>query len=85
MALPGSHPHQAPISHVRALLPVAVDVSPDGPDHCIIEAGSDTPHQLALYLGLLDTDFEILEPSDLATAFVRLAERYQRAAQAAIH
>ena len=74
----------APVDQVRALLPLAVDVSPDGPDRCIIEAGSDTPHQLALYVGLLDTDFEILEPPDLATAFVRLAERYHRAAQASM-
>ena len=75
----------APLDQVRPLLPLAVDVSSDGPDRCIIEAGSDTPHQLALYIGLLDTDFEILEPPDLAAAFARLAERYQRAAQAAIH
>ena len=58
----------APVSQVRALLPLAVDVSPDGPDRCIIEA----------------TDFEILEPPDLAEAFVRLAERYHRAAQASM-
>jgi predicted DNA-binding transcriptional regulator YafY len=75
----------APVDQVRAQLPLAVDVSPDGPDRCIIEAGSDTPHQLALYIGLLDIDFEILEPADLATAFVRLAERYHRAAQASMH
>jgi predicted DNA-binding transcriptional regulator YafY len=74
----------APVTRVRGLLPVAVDVSSDGPDRCIIEAGSDTPHQLALYIGLLDTDFEILEPADLAEAFVRLAARYQRAAQASM-
>jgi biotin operon repressor BirA-like protein len=74
----------APIDQVRALLPLAVDVSSDGPDRCIIEAGSDTPHQLALYIGLLDTDFEILEPADLAEAFLRLAERYERAAHASM-
>jgi len=62
------------------MLPLAVSVSTDGPDHCIIEAGSDTPHQLALYVGLLDVDFEILDPPELADAFSRLAERYQRAA-----
>ena len=38
-----------------------------------IEVGSDTPHQLALYIGLLDADFDILEPPDLAEAFIRLA------------
>jgi predicted DNA-binding transcriptional regulator YafY len=73
---------QAPIDQVRALLPLAVDVTADGPDRCIIEAGSDTPHQLALYIGLLDTDFEIIEPPELAEAFIRLAERYRRAAEA---
>jgi predicted DNA-binding transcriptional regulator YafY len=66
---------------VRALLPLAVDVWADGSASCIIEAGSDSPHQLALYVGLLDTDFEIVEPPDLADAFLRLAERYRRAAR----
>jgi hypothetical protein len=58
-----------------------VSVSPDGPDRCIIQVGSDTPHQLALYIGLLDADFDILDPPDLAEAVIRLAERYQRAAK----
>ena len=71
----------ASAEQVRALLPLAVSVSTDGPNRCIIEVGSDTPHQLALYIGLLDADFDILEPADLADAFIRLAERYQRAAQ----
>jgi hypothetical protein len=56
-------------------------VSPASPNSCIIQVGSDTPHQLALYIGLLDADFDILDPPDLAEAFVRLAERYQRAAK----
>ena len=60
---------------------LAVSVSTDGADRCIVEVGSDTPHQLALYIGLLDTDFDIIEPPELANAFVRLAERYQRAAK----
>jgi predicted DNA-binding transcriptional regulator YafY len=75
----------ASAAQVRPLLPLAVTVSTDGPDRCIIDVGSDTPHQLALYVGLLDTDFDILEPPDLADAFILLAERYQRAAQASIH
>ena len=71
----------APASQVRELLPLAVSVSADGPEDCIIEVGSDTPHQLALYIGLLDIDFEILDPPELAAAFIRLADRYQRAAK----
>jgi predicted DNA-binding transcriptional regulator YafY len=74
----------APADQARALLPLAVSVSSDGPDRCIIAAGSYTPHQLALYVGLLDTDFEIIDPPELAEAFIRLAERYQRAAQASM-
>jgi predicted DNA-binding transcriptional regulator YafY len=73
----------APADQARALLPLAVSVSADAPEHCIIEVGSDTPHQLALYIGLLDADFEILDPPDLADAFTRLAERYQRAVKGA--
>jgi predicted DNA-binding transcriptional regulator YafY len=71
----------APVDQVRPLLPMAVDVSAEGRYRCIIDVGSDTPHQLALYIGLLDTDFDILDAPELAGAFVRLAERYQRAAQ----
>jgi predicted DNA-binding transcriptional regulator YafY len=71
----------APAGQVQPLLPLAVSVSTDGADRCIVEVGSDTPHQLALYIGLLDTDFDILDPPELADAFVRLAERYQRAAK----
>ena len=71
----------APVDQVRPLLPKAVDVSAEGRDRCIIDVGSDTPHQLALYIGLLDTDFDILDAPELANAFVRLAERYQRAAR----
>ena len=74
----------APATQVRALLPLAVEVSADGPHQCIVEVGSDTPHQLALYIGLLDTDFDIIEPPELAEAFIRLAERYQRAARTSV-
>jgi hypothetical protein len=34
----------------------------------IVEVGSDAPHQLALWLGSLDTDFEVLDAPELATA-----------------
>jgi hypothetical protein len=74
----------APATQVRALLPLAVEVSADGPHQCIVEVGSDTPHQLALCIGLLDTDFDIIEPPELAEAFIRLAERYQRAARTSV-
>ena len=66
--------------HAATTLPPAVSIAPDGPNRCIVEVGSDTPHQLALHLGLLDVDFEVLDPAELREAFNRLAERYRRAA-----
>ena len=70
----------APAEQVGPKLPAAVSVTPDGPERCIVAVGAETPHVVALYLGLLDVDFEVLEPPDLAAAFARLAARYQRAA-----
>ena len=70
----------APADRVAPRLPPAVTVTPDGPDRCIAAVGAETAHVVALYLGMLDVDFEILEPPDLAAAFARLAARYQRAA-----
>jgi len=71
----------APADQVTARLPLTVPVEPVNGRSCIVEVGSDTPHQLALYLGLLDVDFEVLDAPELAAAFARLGDRYQRAAQ----
>jgi predicted DNA-binding transcriptional regulator YafY len=46
---------------------------------CLLNAGSDSPHMLAVYLGMLDVDFEITDPPELVAAFRRLADRYRRA------
>jgi hypothetical protein len=48
----------------------AITVEPIGQDTCRIEVGSDTPHMLALYLGMLEADFHID-----ASATPELAER----------
>jgi predicted DNA-binding transcriptional regulator YafY len=70
----------APATDVRARLPVAVTVEPDGPNHCVIQVGSDTPHMLTLYLGLLDADFEVLDAPELAAHLLATAERFRKAA-----
>jgi predicted DNA-binding transcriptional regulator YafY len=63
-----------------ARLPFAIGlVEPIDPDTCWFDCGSDTPHQLAVYLGMLDLDFEVVEPTEFVQALARLAERYQRA------
>ncbi len=70
----------APAAHVRGRLPIPVDVEPLGDDRCAFEPGSDHPHLLALYLGMLDADFEVIDSPELADALRRIADRYRRAA-----
>jgi predicted DNA-binding transcriptional regulator YafY len=70
----------APAAHVRARLPIPVDVEPLGDDRCAFEPGSDHPQMLALYLGMLDADFEVVDSPELVAALRRIAGRYQRAA-----
>ncbi|HEY3609568.1 MAG TPA: YafY family protein [Pseudonocardiaceae bacterium] len=72
----------APAQHVRDRLPIRVDVEPLGADRCAFEPGSDHPQMLALYLGMLDADFEIVDSPELVAALRRLADRYRRAVDA---
>jgi predicted DNA-binding transcriptional regulator YafY len=69
----------APAAHVRGRMPIPVDVEPLGEDQCAFEPGSDHPEMLALYLGLLDADFTIVDSPELTDALRRLTGRYQRA------
>ena len=72
----------APVEQVRARLPLAVSVTPDGPDHCVAEVGSDNAPMLTLHLGLLEVDFEVLDAPELAEHLEKTAARFQRAARA---
>ena len=58
----------APAAYVRERLPIPVAVESLGEDRCAFEPGSDHPEMLALYLGLLDADFEIADSPELADA-----------------
>jgi hypothetical protein len=53
-----------------------------GADRCAFEAGSDHPEMLALYLGMLDADFTVVDSPELVDALGTLKERYQRAIDA---
>jgi predicted DNA-binding transcriptional regulator YafY len=55
-------------------------LTPTGPGTCELEVGADTFEQLALHLGLLGVDFEVIGPPELAVAVRALGERYVRAA-----
>jgi predicted DNA-binding transcriptional regulator YafY len=69
----------APAAQVAARLPPAVLVEAVDERTCIVNAGSDTPQMLAVYLGMLDVDFEVDEPRELVEQLGRLADRYRRA------
>ncbi|HEU5472587.1 MAG TPA: YafY family protein [Actinophytocola sp.] len=70
----------APAAYVRDRLPIPVDVESLGADRCAFRPGSDHPQMLALYLGMLDADFEVADSPELVAALRVLAERYRRAA-----
>ncbi|GIH94821.1 helix-turn-helix transcriptional regulator [Planobispora siamensis] len=69
----------APAEEVAARLPSSIAVDPVGEHACVIAAGSDSPHMLALYLGMLEADFEVTGPPDLVEHLRELSGRYARA------
>jgi predicted DNA-binding transcriptional regulator YafY len=69
----------APAALVAGRLPPAVQVEAVDEHTCIVSVGSDTPQMLAVYLGLLDVDFEVVEPPELVEQLRTLADRYRRA------
>jgi predicted DNA-binding transcriptional regulator YafY len=69
----------APATRVQGRLPIPIEVESLGEDRCAFEPGSDHPQMLALYLGMLDADFEIVDSPELVDALRKLAGRYQRA------
>ncbi len=72
----------APAAHVRDRLPIPVEVESLGENRCAFEPGSDHPGMLALYLGMLDADFTIVDAPELVDALRTLTRRYQRAIDA---
>jgi hypothetical protein len=48
---------------------------------CLVHAGADTPHLLAVHIAMLDADFEVDGPPELVAALRRIAGRLARAAR----
>jgi predicted DNA-binding transcriptional regulator YafY len=48
---------------------------------CVLTAGADTPHMLAVHLAMLDVDFHVTDPPELVAQLRTLAARYHRATQ----
>ncbi|XVU21494.1 helix-turn-helix transcriptional regulator [Actinoplanes sp. CA-054009] len=73
----------APAAHVRARLPIATDIEPLTGDRCAFTPGSDSPETLALWLGFLGADFEVVDAPELLAAVRHLAARYAAVTAAA--
>ena len=58
--------------YAKAWMPIPMDREVIDDNACIVEVGSDAPHQLALWLGMLDAAFEVVDGS-------RTGDRHHRA------
>lgn len=70
----------ASADHVRQRIPVRVTIIEHGPERSELVVGSDDPRMLALYLGMLDAEFEVIDAPELKEALRALAARFTRAA-----
>ena len=61
-------------------MPIPIDADVIDQNTCVVEFGSDGPHELALWLRLFDADFEVLDAPELADAVREVGDRYHRAA-----
>lgn len=61
-------------------LPPAVSIEAIDDEHSVASVGADSLEMLALYLGMLGCDFEVIEPDELRSALRALGRRYLRAA-----
>ena len=71
----------AKADEVRDRLPPAVSLVSEAGGTCTVEVGSDSAQMLALYIGLLDVNFEVLDPPELVDAVARLGRRYAAASR----
>lgn len=68
----------APAQEVAAKVPeAAVEAVDEG--RCVLSVGADTPGLLAVYLGMLEADFEVTGPPELVERVGALADRFARA------
>jgi predicted DNA-binding transcriptional regulator YafY len=69
----------APASEVIERINPAVGVVEAVDDHtCVLDTGADSVITLAVYLGMLDVDFDVTDPPELVSYLRMLAARYAR-------
>jgi hypothetical protein len=66
---------------VIARVPPAVAVEEIDERTCFANVGSDSAHDLAMWLALIDADFDAGHDPELAVELRRLGERLSRAAE----
>ncbi|WP_219517163.1 helix-turn-helix transcriptional regulator [Nonomuraea ceibae] len=70
----------APAERVRELGATAgLDVEPVDDASCLLRLGGDDLTGMAVWVGFLGLDFEVLDPPELAEVVRELSERYRRA------
>jgi hypothetical protein len=74
----------APAAELARRLPRAIVLEPIDDHTCLAQVGADNPAMLALYLGMLGADFEVVDAPELRDHLRELGGRYLRAAGAAI-
>ena len=71
---------RAPAAELAARINPAVGLVEAIDDNsCVLATGADSVDTVAVYLGLLDLDFEVTEPPELVARLRILADRYSRA------
>jgi predicted DNA-binding transcriptional regulator YafY len=65
----------APAEVIRARVPAAVLVEPLDGTSCLVHAGADTPHQLAMHILMLDAEFTVDGPPELLDALHTIHRR----------
>ena len=61
-------------------VPHEIVIEPIDDNTCFVHTRSNSIEMLALYLGMLDTDFTITEPPELLDQMAKLARRFAAAA-----
>jgi predicted DNA-binding transcriptional regulator YafY len=70
----------APAGEVAAHFgPTIADVTPVDDRTCELTAGSASPEEFALYLGMTGIEFDVLEGDDLRVTLVEIGARFRRA------
>ena len=72
----------APVETVADRVPPPVRLEPLDDGTCVMSAGSDTLDLAAAYIGMLEVDFDVMDPPELADHLRSLADRYLHAAAA---